>query len=193
LILVGLNLIILTAVGVLAYNRLSGANDSLIVSKALGQETTARSAFPLAAELAAQWREDAQLASVSGRWAAEMKQQGKDQWTFQFFSPSASSLALFVVADGEARQVRESLSPYNVPTFSLEEWRVDSDQALQVWWDQGGDYLLERRPDAELAIQLRVPEAGSEIPVWTIVGMVFEQESVFTVQVDAVDGEPIEP
>ena len=78
-------------------------------------------------------------------------------------------------------------------TFSAEAWRVDSDQALRTWWDNGGRTLVARRPDATLAIQLRLPDESGGDPVWTVIGLVFGTESTFTVAVNASSGALIEP
>lgn len=196
LMLLGLDVIVVVAVAILAYRNLQQDSTSEPSSPMpFSQETTALAALPPAADMATQWQEDAKLISVAGRWTVRDLRQGRseERWTFQFFSPSSGRLALFAVVDGEARKIHQGDSPYKVPTFSKKTWRVDSDQALQMWWDQGGRYFVERRPDAELAMQLRIPEASGEIPTWTVVGMVFEQESVFTVQVDALSGATIEP
>jgi xanthine/CO dehydrogenase XdhC/CoxF family maturation factor len=160
---------------------------------AVGGGVTARQAFAAAAELATQWQEDAVLSVVSSHWpAVEAQSGGAAEWNFQFFSPSTQRLAL-VAADGEAaRVVRESMSPYVVPTFSAEAWRVDSDQALQTWWDRGGGRWVARRPDTDLAMQLRMPDDGDDDPVWTVVGLVVGAEAAFSVRVNAADGTLLE-
>lgn len=193
LLLLGLGLILLVVVGVLVYGRLAGQATPSAAAGPAGDRVTARQAFAPAAELAAQWQEDARLAVVSGRWLAlGMQPGGEIEWAFQFFSPSTQRLALIVVAGEAARLVRESLSPYTVPTFSAEGWRVDSDQALQAWLDRGGSTVVARRPDTDLAMKLRVGDEGGEYPAWTIVGSVAGTESTFIVVVDGSSGALVE-
>lgn len=186
--------LMVVVVGVVVYGRLVGPAVPAPVSGVADDQVTARQAFAPAAGLSGQWQEDARLAAVSGyRPAVGMQAGGQVEWAFQFFSAAAQRLALITVADGRARIVRESVSPYAVPTFSAEEWRVDSDQALRAWWSQGGETLAARRPDVDVAMQLRVPDGGVGHPVWTVVGSVAGTETAFTVVVDAADGALVEP
>lgn len=192
-LLLGLGLMSLALVGALVYGRLAGSAAPSPVAQPVGGGVSARQAFVPAAELAVQWQADAGLAAVScHRPAAGVRLGGEVEWAFQFFSPSIRRLALITVTEGAARMVREGVSPYAVPTFSTEVWRVDSDQALQTWWNRGGSSLVARRPDADLAMQLRMPDEGGEQPVWTVVGLVSGAETTFTVVVDATSGALVE-
>jgi hypothetical protein len=195
LLLLVLGLVLLVVVvGVVVYGQLVGPAVPAPVSGVADDQVTARQAFAPAAELAGQWQEDARLAAVSGyRPAVGMQAGGQVDWAFQFFSPAAQRLALITVADGTAQMVRESVSPYPVPTFSAGEWRVDSNQALRAWWSQGGETLAARRPDVDVAMQLRVPDGGVGHPVWTVVGSVAGSGTAFAVAVDATDGTLVEP
>jgi hypothetical protein len=190
-----LGLIVLTVVGaLLLYDRLGGSAAPTPAASVAGGQVTARQAFGPAAGLARQWQEDVRLAAVSGYWpAVGMQPGGQVEWAFQFFSPSTQRLALVTVAGGTARMVRESVSPYAVPTFLAEEWRVDSDQPLQTWWRRGGETLVARRPDVDVAMQLRMPDEGIGQPVWTVVGSVPGTETAFAVVVNATDGTLVEP
>ena len=193
LLLLGLGLILLIAVGAFVYDRLVGSASLPPAAGLAGSRVTARQAFAPAAELAAQWQEDARMAAVSGRWSAVGAQAGGQVvWASQFFSPSTQRLALITVADGTARMVREGVSPFVVPTFSSQEWRVDSDRALWTWWDHGGEDLVAQHPEADLAMQLRVPDEGGGQPVWTVVGSVAGTETAFTVMMNAIDGALVE-
>ena len=190
LLLLSLGTVLLMA-GALVYSQ--SARPAARPSLTLGAGITARQALAPAAELAEQWQEDAQLAVVSThRLAAGTQSQGESEWAFQFFSPSTQRLALVTVIGEEAHITRETLSPYSVPTFLVKEWHVDSDQALQVWWEKGGGTLLTQRPDADLAMQLRGAEDGGEHPVWMVTGFVVSAESAFIVTVDATSGTVVE-
>lgn len=193
LLLLGLGLMLLVVVGALVYGRLAGSAAPAPVVGPVGGALTARQSFAPAAELAAQWQEDARLAAVSCHRSAVGTQLGGEvEWAFQFFSPSTQRLALITVAGEVARMVRESMTPYTVPTFSTEEWRVDSEQALQTWWSHGGGGMVARRPDTDLAMQLRVPDGGGGPPIWIVVGLVGGTETVFTVVVNATSGALVE-
>jgi hypothetical protein len=189
LLLFGLGLILLAAVGALIYDRLAGPADLPPAAGLAGSRITARQAFAPAVELAGQWQEDARLAAVFGGWSAVGAQPGSQvEWAFQFFSPSVRRLALVTVADGTARMVRDSASPRAVPTFPAREWRVDNDQALWMWWDHGGEDLVTQHPDADLAMELRLPDEESEAPVWTVAGLVAGAETAVIVVVDGASG-----
>jgi len=183
-----LGLVLLTIVAALIFGLPVGPAVSPTAGMAPGG-VTARQAYAPAAELAGQWREDARLAAVYARWpVAKMQEEGRVEWTFQFFSPSTQRLSLIAVAGGQARLVRESLSPYPLSTFSPEEWRMDSDRALQAWWNRGGEDLVARRPDADLAMQLRMPDEGGGQPIWTVVGSLSGTEATVIVAVNAATG-----
>lgn len=193
-LLLGLGLVLLgVVVGVVVFDRLVG---SAIPTPEVGfpqDQFTARQALAPAAGLAGQWQEDARLAVVSGFWRG-VGLQGSEQseWAFQFFSPSAQRLAIITVVDGTPQMLRESASPYTLATFSVEEWKVDSDQALRAWWSRGGRTLVTRRPDVGLAMQLRPLDNGDGQPVWTVVGSIAGAETAFTVMVSGVDGTVVE-
>jgi len=193
LLLFGLGLILLVAVGALVYDRLAGAAALPPAAGLADSRVTARQALAPAAELAGQWQEDARLAAAFGGWSAVGVRPGPQvEWAFQFFSPSARRLALITVAGGTARVVRDSASPYTVPTFSTREWRVDNDQALWTWWDHGGEDLVAQHPDADLAMQLRMADEGGEHPVWTVAGSIAGTETAVIVAVDAASGAVVE-
>jgi hypothetical protein len=186
-LVVGLGIVVLgAAAGVVVYDRLVGSAAPAPGAGVPGNPFTARRAFVSAVELAGQWQEDAHLAAVSGHWLGVG--EGQIEWAFQFYSPATRRLVLIAVADGTPRIVRESVSPYVVSTFDAQEWRVDSDQALQAWWERGGKTLVARRPDVDLAMQLRVSEEEAGQPVWTVVGAIADTETAFTVSVNATDG-----
>lgn len=192
--LLGMGLILLVVVGLLFYGRLAGPDGLPAVTGLASYGVTARQALAPAAELAVQWQEDAQLIVASCyRPAVGRQPEDEIEWAFQFFSPATQRLALITVAGGAARMVRESLSPYAMPTFSTEQWPVDSDQALQVWWDRGGRTVLEQRPDADLAMELRMSDEGGEYPIWVVAGLFEGAENVFIVRVNATNGAVVEP
>ena len=193
LLLLGLGLVLLAVVGALVYGRLAGSAAPPPVVAPVGGGVTARQAFAPAAELAVQWQQDARLAVVSCfRPEVGVRLGGEVEWAFQFFSSSTRRLALITVAGGTARMVRESVSPYTMSTFSTEAWRVDSDQALGTWWGRGGDSMVARRSDIDLAMQLRMPDEGDGQPVWTVVGLLAGTETAFIVVVNGMTGALVE-
>jgi hypothetical protein len=150
---------------------------------------TAMEALDSALEAAERWEADAQLAGASCTWSeAGVASSSETEWAFQFYSPSTQRLAVVMVSGDAAWLFRDVLSPYVVPTFSTAEWRVDSDEALQVWWDYVGRSLLGRHPTADVAVQLR-PSADHEMRlVWSVVGLFGDPDDALAVTVSGVEG-----
>ena len=59
------------------------------------------------------------------------------------------------------------------------------------WFPEIAAYCREH-PEADLAMQLRVPDEGGGQPVWTVVGSVAGTETTFTVMMNATDGALVE-
>lgn len=191
----GIGLVLIFALGLLAYGQLTNsASRSMGTTKLAVGGDTARQAFAPAAELAAQWQEDAGLTAVSTQLLAVGKGSGNDaEWGFQFFSPSTQKLALVAVSGGKARMVRPPmLSPYALPTFSLEQWPIDSDRALQTWWDHGGNSIVKQYPQVDAKMQLRVSEDLGNRPVWVVAGIVANRNTTLTIFVNAGDGSVVD-
>jgi len=192
--LTAIGLALIVALGLLAYGQLtnSASRPAGATDLALSGDT-ARRAYTPAVELALEWQQDARLAGVSGQALAIGKKSGKEvEWGFQFFSSSTQELALVAVSGGEARMVRPPmLSPYKLSTFSPDEWRIDSDQALQTWWEHGGYSLVKQYAQVDAAMQLRVSEELSSQPVWVIAGVAANKNTTLTIFVNASDGSVI--
>ncbi|MBN1977296.1 MAG: hypothetical protein JW918_07840 [Anaerolineae bacterium] len=186
---IGLALIV--ALGLLAYGQLtnSASRPTGTTDLALSGDT-ARRAYAPAVELALEWQQDARLASISGQALSIGKKSGNEvKWGFQFFSPSTQELALVAVSGGEARMVRPPmLSPYKLSTFSPDEWRIDSDQALQTWWERGGYSMVKQYTQVDAAMQLRISEELGSQPVWVIAGIAANKNTTLTIFVNASDG-----
>ena len=182
------SVLLAVVVGVVVYYQLVETAVSPSAREVASSQSTALQAFVPAAQLAGEWQDGAHLSAVSGHLAmVGMQPHRRVEWAFQFYAPATRQLALITVTDGAARMVREVLSPYAVPTFSAEEWLVDSDRALQTWWDRGGESLVAQRPDVDLVLQLRVPDGEAGQPVWTVAALMAESETAFTVVVNATD------
>jgi hypothetical protein len=191
----GIGLVLIFALGLLAYGQLTNsASRPMGTAKLAVGGDTARQAFAPAAELAAQWQEDAGLAAVSTQLLAVGKGTGNDvEWGFQFFSPSTQKLALVAVSGGKARMVRPPmLSPYTLSTFSLEQWPIDSDRALQTWWDHGGDSMVKQYAQVDAKMQLRVSEDLGNQPAWVVAGIVANRNTTLTLFVNAGDGSVVD-
>jgi hypothetical protein len=195
LLLASLGLALLFVVGLAVLGQVNRSPRLPPVTGLAAVGTTAREAYAPAVEVATQWQEDAALVAAScQRFAVGMESAGEVEWSFQFCSPSSQRMALITVIDEDAQMVRESLSPYTLTPLAVEEWRVDSDQAFQVWWEHAGSDLVDRRPDADVMMQLRMAdeETQADIPVWVVVGTLADAENLFVVGLSAANGAIIE-
>jgi hypothetical protein len=153
---------------------------------------TAATALKTATRDAQEWQDDAQLTSAVVHCRNVGRQPRPVNWAFQFYSPSTGRLALIVVTQGDAVRVRDALSPYKVPAIPRRRWRIASDEAVRIWWENGGRYLVTRRPDAALTLRLDVPEDEAQDPVWTVVGSIPDQGSEHMVRLSGFDGRVLE-
>jgi hypothetical protein len=190
-----IGLVLIVAVGLLVYGQLTHAPSQLTATTKLTVSgDTARQAFAPAAELAAQWQQDARLSSVSGKLAAVGKGSGGEvEWGFQFFSPATQEMAVVAVSGGKARMVRPPmLSPYSLPTFSADEWLIDSDQALQTWWERGGHSMVKQYGQVDAVMRLRISKEQGSQPVWAVAGVMIGKNTTLTIFVNASDGSVVD-
>jgi hypothetical protein len=193
--LAAIGLVLIVAMGLLAYGQLTNSQSgpTAVTELTVGGDT-ARRAYASAAEMAAQWQQDARLAGVSGQLPAVGRRTGNEvEWGFQFFSPATQEMALVAVNDGQARMVRPPmLSPYKLTTFSPDEWLVDSDRALQTWWERGGDSMVRQYAQVDAVMRLRASKERGGQPVWVIAGVVVGKNTTLAISVNAVDGSVVD-
>jgi hypothetical protein len=195
ILLVGLVWVVVAGVLVLALVLTSSGNLEPAAHRSLGSVSeTARGVYPLTEKLALDWRDDAVLVGITAGWRAATLENLRQPhtWSFQFYSPGQQETYVTVVTQGEARGVRKMLVPYPLPAIPVDEWAVDSSQAVEMWLDNGGSRFLEQHPtDAELRLQLRAMatnQDGAPQLVWTVTGIVFKTNQVKSVQIDATSG-----
>ncbi len=149
-----------------------GQSDAVALHVSLAKSVTARSAYPSAVSVAQSWQPDGQLAIVSAHWRPSRGRWPTDVvWMFQFYSPSTRRLAVVVVDGARAWLLQEMSSPYVVPTFSEDEWQVDSLAALDTWWNAGGATFLSIYSEIEVTAQLRVLDGENDRLAWFITGI----------------------
>jgi hypothetical protein len=157
----------------------------------LEEEAQARTVFPIAQQEALHWQQDAQLSSAGIVWD-DLGPGGilkRDRWTFQFYSPSQQRMTVIRVTDGEAQRLRTALLPNSLPLLPLDQWQVDSAQALQTWWERGGESFVRKHTRVSINLKLRL-EPGGTRPVWIVVGSASDQH--LAVQVDSSNGKVLQ-
>lgn len=153
----------------------------------LAQEAQARTVLPIAQAEALRWREDARLSSAAIVWN-DLGPGGilkRDRWTFEFYSPSDQQRAVIRVVDGQAERLRTALLPNPLPVLPFDRWEVDSTQALQVWWEQGGGRFVRQHTPVSISLKLRREPQGTRW-LWIIAGS--SGDAHWIVQIDSHDG-----
>ena len=157
----------------------------------LQKEAQARTVFSIAQQEALRWQEDAQLSSARIVWD-DLGPGGVllcDRWSFDFYSPAQQQMAVIRVTDGTAERLRTALLPNRLPILPLDQWQVDSTQALQAWWERGGSDFVGKHTHVSISLKLRVQPGGTR-PVWSVAGSSSGQHLV--AQLDARDGTVLE-
>lgn len=153
----------------------------------LEEAAQARTVFPIAQQEALRWQQDAQLASAGIVWN-DLGPGGilkRDRWTFQFFSPSRRQMAIIRVRDDKAQRLRTTLLPNRLSVLPLDQWQVNSTQALQTWWEHGGGTFVQKHSYVSISLKLRL-EPGGTRPLWVVVGS--SSGSHWIVQLDSSNG-----
>ncbi len=145
----------------------------------LEEDARARTALPIAEHEALRWQPDAQLATAAVVWddlgpGGALK---RDRWTFEFYSPSQTQMAVIRVANGQADRLRTTLLPNPLAVLSPDLWQVNSTQALQTWWDRGGAEFVGQHSHVAISLKLRVEPKGTR-GLWIVAGSASEQHHV---------------
>ncbi len=162
----------------------------------LEDQARALNALPVAQQEAMRWQPDAQLSSAEIIWD-DLGPGGllkRDRWTFQFYSPSQQRMALIWVRDNQAQLLQEGLVVDRLPALPLDQWQIDSPEALSGWWKHGGAKFVRTHSQSQVSISLKIrmatDAADSTRPVWIIAGSASGEHWI--VQLDAQDGSVLE-
>lgn len=159
-------------------------------------DITAKSVLPRAKSKIAMWQEDAQLYAISATWE-EITLDTVGQaapWVYRYYSPRQKRIYFVTVnpTNGEIIGTSHGERVYNAPQpIPIEEWTIDSAEALNVWLNQGGAAMLTATPKMYVLVQLhvRVPDAPL---AWTVAGFDEVSGNYHTVFVHATTGEVID-
>jgi hypothetical protein len=146
---------------------------------------------PRADQAARSWQGDAQLVSTTASWSfARIDDFSKPvDWTFQFYSPGTRQLYVVNVNETSVSPITGALSPYELPTVSMERWRIDSHEALGTWLDYGGASFMNQYSVVNVSARLRHAEDGRL--EWSVVGVV-DSQTFHQVRIDAANGQVVE-
>lgn len=152
---------------------------------------TAKAAYRRALRTAQAWQGDVATVAVSTYWPeASLDRLGEVQaWDVRFFSPGRQRLYFTIVNSGGGVAGRAHLYKlrYAPPLIDPARWLVDSDEALNIWANNGGGAFIHNYPGSRVEAMLRQsPERQG--PVWDIIGISAEQSQVFYLAIDAGSG-----
>jgi hypothetical protein len=146
---------------------------------------SARNQYRQAERAAREWQPDARLVSAAATWPFVNLDDLSEaiDWTFQFYSPVTGHVYAVNVGPAGVTPIRDALSPYAVPGIDVEQWQVDSHQALNTWLNRGGGAFLRQHSIADVSIRLARSQASGA--AWTVVGVDESGQAVHTERVDA--------
>ena len=159
-------------------------------------QVTARNSQALATEQARTiWRDDAQLMAVMSTWEnTELNQVGQPStWTYRFYSPSERRMFFVTVTqEGELIGTLHGEYMYNQPqTVTLEDWAMDSPEAISSWLNYGGATMLAAMPGIQVVAQLQVRNQDSPL-TWTVAGYDKVSQNYHTIFIDAQSKEVLQ-
>lgn len=162
---------------------------------------TGRSAFQKVYIAARGWQRDAQPFRLESQTTTDSNgQDGKSAvWRGSFASPLTHTIRAYVwsgtdVHDAPARGVlpgsEDTYNPGNASTqvFDIAFLKVDSDQALKVGQEHGGEKLLQKEPDTPVLYVLDWSGPTSEL-VWHVYFGANPTDAKLKVDVNASTGE----
>ncbi|MBN1247314.1 MAG: hypothetical protein JXC32_06620 [Anaerolineae bacterium] len=119
---------------------------------ALGAGQAAKAAYATMTQWASGWASDA--AVVNCTTSCTRNDGGSDAWQFQVHSADLGRIAAARVQGSEVVVLRESAALFKQRPLPLDAWKLDSSQAVQVWWNNGGQTAWNQ-PDTE-ALHVRL-------------------------------------
>jgi len=147
------------------------------------------------------WARDAQPFRLESQPTADSKgKDGKaDVWRASFASPAQRSVKPYVwsgtdAPDAPSRGVtpgtEDNYSPNNSSTqvFDIAFFKVDSDKALEVAQQHGGDKLLEKDADTPILYALDWSRATNEL-IWHVIYGTSRDDAKLRVAVNASTGD----
>ncbi len=155
-------------------------------------QVTARRLYPLAEANAKAWQPDVEPAGVTASWpqTAVNLVGNPVEWQFRFYSPSQNRLYFVsVTPDGRVSGSPHFRTESRPPaTFSVDDWQVDSVQALARWLDSGGGQFLGQNPGVQVVAQLGLDPARRRL-VWNVAGLDAAGEKYWVAVIDAGSGQ----
>jgi hypothetical protein len=155
-------------------------------------EETAKVAYTAARTVARQWQSDVALVSMNTAWQDATANQLADAagWGATFYSPGHERVYLVTQPVDQPPAGRPHLFKLRrpPPLIQADRWLVDSDEALGIWLNSGGNAFLEAFPENHVEMLLR-QAVDRDTPVWNIIGTSADQSTLLFITVDAASGD----
>ena len=157
------------------------------------QATTGTSAFYKCYIAARGWAQDAQPYRIESQPSADSNgHDGKSvNWRAGFASPAKHSAKPYGWSGGDVSPgVEDTYSPSNSSTlvFNIQFLKIDSDKALDVAKQHGGDKLLEKEPDTPVLYLLEWNRQTNEL-LWHVIFGTDRDSAKLRVAVNASTGD----
>ncbi len=154
-------------------------------------QVTAKSMQPATQSKLAQWATDAKLFAVAATWdKTQLEAVGQPTtWTYRYYSPSQRRFYFVTVnPNGEVTGTSHGERIYNAPQrISVEDWKVDSSEAVNTWLNYGGAAMLSAMPGIQVVAQLQISEPTAPL-TWAVAGYDRISKHYHTVFIDARTG-----
>jgi len=138
------------------------------------------------------WAQDAQPFRAESQSDDSKGREGKAvNWRIGFASPSHSSVKNYTWSNADMTPgVEDSYSPTNSSThiFNVQFLKTDTDKALEVAQQHGGDKLLEKEPDTPILYLLDWNQQTNEL-TWHVIYGTDRNTAKLRVAVNASTGE----
>lgn len=172
-------------------------NASIVGPTPVYEGRTARVAFQDAERVALTWQPDAKLLNASATWpqgaTIDSLSSGKEAWTFTFYSQTVSKTAVYTVVDRQVAFIGESPSPTNPVVRDDSSWQLDSNEAIRILLNEGGQQFLDRERIAILTMVLMTDnQTPSQQMEWLLSLISTESGNSIDLRLNATSGELLE-
>jgi hypothetical protein len=163
-ILLGITIVlaVLTALFLILQDHTS-AQVSVASPVLIGGGQSAREARRSLEKWTTSWAEEVVLVTAS---SSMIKDSDRDPWTFLVYAPRRGRIAVVTIMGSEVLVLRERSIVYAQPSIDDQAWQIDSDEALERWWQQTG-YRVWERPDAH-SLHIRLGLNKENVVAWRI-------------------------
>ncbi len=155
---------------------------------------TAKRAYAAAANEATLWQGDAQLLNATATFSQgatpEQLIDGETAWSFTFYSPASSQIALISVVEDNANLLSSNAYTAQNELLSVSGWNIDSSDAVQRVLQEGGrDFIASgANPTLTMALYAEDQEGNGRIQ-WEASLISLLNGNALILSIDATSGE----